>query len=1316
MYVLYKKGCGNSSSPIKGEVSLSLFIMKKMITIIIVATLIFSATFLASNSSAAFPGTNKRLIATPIGGGGEGGGNEGRGLHFGPYVIGGNREKDGLFVSTQWKLHIFNDSSGSGGDAATEVKTCSNQINFVVGLSDDRDIYDAFIYTLERDLKQIERYNYQNCTTSKTFKIRDTSGGTNFTPQGLTFVPNGYHPYGERAGGGVFYWCSSSDGTVYVHHLPNTLADNAVVNAIDSFQPRGNVAGASGMYYFPELGYMVMTWGHAANIYFFRVERQETSSSKFTSLGSISAPADQSDMQAIILRFASAGAVNTFPINVKLPTTTVSMYTLSAEQAILASYDLNLSTISGVGSVQNSGDINVPNVKAFGSRWIRVTPYAGVTPVAFFVRSVDHLNTEGCQTYWLKTDYTLTKSWDDRGVQLPSAWTEAAASGGTNTEFYFSGVQITPEKSFRIYTENATGSIAAQFGEVKMGKFCDTNHDGILNDLDVGCLKDGGGHANCNKYSRDHVATSADYCAAPDATYNESDEGVVCFVDGTNTMSPDVFAWSEFQEDLNCTSDYFQHDWRVETDGNGIDDDCNGVIDVDCDSYAGDFSTASYGEYLACNSLIQAATWDTMDEEEGDLLWRYLEQYTTSGQPTVECLPQNECGNSCGSCPSGQTCIVGAGICVDDPNSLCQDDCGICLGDSACVGGDNDGNFCKVNSHCAGTGTCETVSNLTGNSCFQDSDCQPVGGEGVCNTGVKDGEVCIPFFQPLKGKLVFNQYVNDCWQCVGGLNDGSSCRVDGQYIICKACTKDSEIPCQSDGADCFLLLPSTCNTDGFCDGGIGFGTCNSGICDVDLECGISQCGNLCVACDGETCEFNQSCKTAGQMVNSDCHDNCVAPPAYYMRCNTGCNTSGYAEVPLGDSFYSDLTQKNIRAATVAHGLYIDKQNLVSWNLSDYSALSLGDLFDAEAIMDAVSFTNFQTGETFRGFKHVDVMTFQPYTDYLIMQNNQYLKTTKTATLIELFNYSNTYIHGISNILNFNRPMTVQEMHDTLFEEVQIARNGCHSITRFIEGLCRSVNIPALAILTNSTTGTDPGFFLNTHRSLLLRDEGRVLRHGDDMYTSRFDSFPDLTKTVLISYYEANWETEPCVSLDLACDTPPCNTGNILTDQSDLVNCVITQRLAVVSNTYPAISVQNVCSSHICSGGYRANNYCDPTSGDDDCRNGVSNGTCDPVKRCNGTDSPVLATKLCSQDSDCNNVNLCEGGSDDGRTCSKDRDCSGGFCTEFTVSCVDPNCSNAVLGLIGRITIGGPLSGIKYQCITNAELTTLVNTFENPPSP
>lgn len=65
---------------------------------------------------------------------------------------------------------------------------------------------------------------------------------TGFTKglEGLTWIPNGSHPYGIRTSGGVFYASSQKNGHIYVYELDfNARPDTAhrLVNNIGKFQP-----------------------------------------------------------------------------------------------------------------------------------------------------------------------------------------------------------------------------------------------------------------------------------------------------------------------------------------------------------------------------------------------------------------------------------------------------------------------------------------------------------------------------------------------------------------------------------------------------------------------------------------------------------------------------------------------------------------------------------------------------------------------------------------------------------------------------------------------------------------------------------------------------------------------------------------------------------------------------------------------------------------------------------------------------------------------------------------------------------------------
>jgi len=58
--------------------------------------------------------------------------------------------------------------------------------------------------------------------------------------EGLTWIPNGSHPYGTKASGGVFYASSQKNGHIYVYEIDFDAAPNTthrLVSNIDKFQP-----------------------------------------------------------------------------------------------------------------------------------------------------------------------------------------------------------------------------------------------------------------------------------------------------------------------------------------------------------------------------------------------------------------------------------------------------------------------------------------------------------------------------------------------------------------------------------------------------------------------------------------------------------------------------------------------------------------------------------------------------------------------------------------------------------------------------------------------------------------------------------------------------------------------------------------------------------------------------------------------------------------------------------------------------------------------------------------------------------------------
>ncbi len=69
--------------------------------------------------------------------------------------------------------------------------------------------------------------------------------------EGMTWVPNGDHPYPDSSSGGLFFASSQSDGTIYVYDV-NLAVSGSTPVLLDTFTPDNNQTDISDLYYSPQ--------------------------------------------------------------------------------------------------------------------------------------------------------------------------------------------------------------------------------------------------------------------------------------------------------------------------------------------------------------------------------------------------------------------------------------------------------------------------------------------------------------------------------------------------------------------------------------------------------------------------------------------------------------------------------------------------------------------------------------------------------------------------------------------------------------------------------------------------------------------------------------------------------------------------------------------------------------------------------------------------------------------------------------------------------------------------------------------------------
>lgn len=69
--------------------------------------------------------------------------------------------------------------------------------------------------------------------------------------EGMTWVPNGQHPYPDSSSGGLFFASSQSDGTIYVYDV-NLAVNGSTPVLLDTFTPDSTQTDISDLYYSPQ--------------------------------------------------------------------------------------------------------------------------------------------------------------------------------------------------------------------------------------------------------------------------------------------------------------------------------------------------------------------------------------------------------------------------------------------------------------------------------------------------------------------------------------------------------------------------------------------------------------------------------------------------------------------------------------------------------------------------------------------------------------------------------------------------------------------------------------------------------------------------------------------------------------------------------------------------------------------------------------------------------------------------------------------------------------------------------------------------------
>ena len=245
----------------------------------------------------------------------------------------------------------------------------------------------------------------------------------------------------------------------------------------------------------------------------------------------------------------------------------------------------------------------------------------------------------------------------------------------------------------------------------------------------------------------------------------------------------------------------------------------------------------------------------------------------------------------------------------------------------------------------------------------------------------------------------------------------------------------------------------------------------------------------------------QNCLTANGAIDMDVPVNTPADTA----------TNGTTSVYL-----STIEVARIHAAKTAHAVWLDRNALVPWRLRDYVPDHLRGLFAK---------TNLFNPQSSTVFYFVSVVDPTPTVAWQYALQHGLIRTNVLETIhAVLEDCRSDFLHGSSSsgdpACAYTLARALTNYSTLRWRPARITRSGCHSATRVILGLLRSMNIPGYETATGE-------YFLSGHSEVVLPCIGRVLPHGDHIYSADLTAVPveDLMPT--FQFYLDNVNTPPC---------------------------------------------------------------------------------------------------------------------------------------------------------------------------------------------
>ena len=200
-------------------------------------------------------------------------------------------------------------------------------------------------------------------------------------------------------------------------------------------------------------------------------------------------------------------------------------------------------------------------------------------------------------------------------------------------------------------------------------------------------------------------------------------------------------------------------------------------------------------------------------------------------------------------------------------------------------------------------------------------------------------------------------------------------------------------------------------------------------------------------------------------------------------------TNGTASVYL-------TTTETIRilAAKTAHAVWLDKEGLVPWRLRDYDTNHLRALFAKTNL--------FSPSASFYFFSVVD---HSPTVGYQYAVEHDLIRSNVLQTIRAVVDDCRAdFLHGSSSLGDpscaYTLGLALTNYSSLRWRPARITRLGCHSMTRILLGLLRSLNIPGYETATGD-------YFLAGHSEAVFPCVGLVLPHGDHLYSASLTATP-----------------------------------------------------------------------------------------------------------------------------------------------------------------------------------------------------------------